>query len=108
MNEMNERLPRAEAELEALAEYYDGHDTGPEMEGDGQWVEPPMVTTSLRLPKPLVDALKAEAGHQHIRHTALMRKVLSAYVAGDAAQPAEIIDRLERIERLLNEERRAG
>ncbi|GAA1708810.1 hypothetical protein GCM10009745_65860 [Kribbella yunnanensis] len=101
MNKMNEELPRPEAELESLADYYDTHDTGSEM-ADGEWVEPPMVTTSLRLPKPLVDALKVEAGQQHIRHTALMRKVLAAYVSGDAIQPAEIIDRLERIERLLD------
>ncbi|NEA31581.1 hypothetical protein [Streptomyces sp. SID13031] len=49
-----------------MAEHYAGHDTGSEMSG-GEWVDPPMVTTLLRLPKPLVDALKAEAGQQHIR-----------------------------------------
>jgi hypothetical protein len=108
MDEMNERLPRPEADLEALANYYDTHDTAEEMDGDGVWVEPPMVTTSLRLPKPLMDALKADAGEQHIRHTALMRKVLAAYVAGDAVRPAEIIDRLDRIERILNSDRKAG
>lgn len=107
MDQMKERLPRTEAELEELADYYETHDTGSEMD-DGQWVEPPMVTTSLRLPKPLVDALKAEAGQQHMRHTALMRKVLAAYVAGDSVQPTEIIDRLDRIERLLNADRKAG
>lgn len=107
MDEMNEKLPRSEAELQSLADYYDNHDTGSEMT-DGQWVEPPMVTTSLRLPKPLVDALKAEAGHQHIRHTALMRRVLAAYVEGATVQPAEIIDRLDRIERLLHHDREAG
>jgi hypothetical protein len=43
-----------------------------------------------------------------MRHTALMRKVLAAYVAGDSVQPTEIIDRLDRIERLLNADRKAG
>jgi hypothetical protein len=107
MTKKNERLPRRRADLEALAEHYDTHDTGSEMTG-GEWVDPPMVTTSLRLPKPLVDALKAEAGQQHIRHTALMRRVLAAHVAGEAVEQTEILDRLKRIERLLDEERRAG
>lgn len=107
MTKRNERLPRPNAELEALAEHYGAHDTGSEMTG-GEWVDPPMVTTSLRLPKPLVDALKAEAGQQHIRHTALMRRVLAAHIAGESVEQAEILDRLERIERLLSEERRAG
>ncbi|WP_020389847.1 hypothetical protein [Kribbella catacumbae] len=107
MKKKSERLPRSKTELEALAEHYGTHDTGSEMAG-GEWVEPPMVTTSLRLPKPLVDALKAEAGQQHIRHTALMRRVLAAHVAGEAVEQTEILDRLDRIERLLNEERQAG
>lgn len=107
MTKRNERLPRPNAELEALAEHYSTHDTGSEMTG-GEWVDPPMVTTSLRLPKPLVDALKAEAGQQHIRHTALMRRVLAAHIAGESVEQTEILDRLERIERLLSEERRAG
>lgn len=107
MSQKNEGLPRREAELEALAEHYADHDTGSEMSG-GEWVDPPMVTTSLRLPKPLVDALKAEAGQQHIRHTALMRRVLTAHVAGESVEQTEILDRLKRIERLLDEERRAG
>src|SRR4051794_36907334 len=107
MTEKKEMFPLPEAELEALAEHYATHDTGAEM-SDGEWVDPPMVTTSLRLPKPLVDALKAEAGQRHIRHTALMRRVLAAHVAGEAVEQSEILDRLERIERLLNEDRRAG
>lgn len=108
MTKKSERLPRPASELEALATYYETHDTGEEMGGDGTWIEPPMVTTSLRLPKPLMEAIKAEAGEQHIRHTALMRKVLAAYVAGEQVRPADIIDRLDRIERLINAERRAG
>jgi hypothetical protein len=107
MTKKNEGLPRSRGELEELAEYYGTHDTGPEMAG-GEWAEPPMVTTSLRLPKPLVDALKVEAGQQHIRHTALMRRVLAAHVAGESVEQNEILDRLKRIERLLDEERRAG
>lgn len=109
MDEKDE-LPRPAAELESLAEYYATHDTAEELDADvdGVWVEPPMVTTSLRLPKPLMDALKAEAGELHIRHTALMRKVLAAHVAGEAPRPAEIIDRLDRIERILSSERKAG
>jgi hypothetical protein len=107
MTKKNEKLPRRKAELDALAAHYDTHDTGSEMAG-GEWIDPPMVTTSLRLPKPLVDALKAEAGQQHIRHTALMRRVLTAHVAGEAVEQTEILDRLKRIERLLDEERRAG
>ncbi|WP_328996549.1 BrnA antitoxin family protein [Kribbella sp. NBC_01245] len=103
-----ERLPRSEAELEELATYYGETDTAEEMDRDGVWVEPPMVTTSLRLPKPLMDAIRAKAGEQHIRHTALMRDILTAWFSSDQTQPSEIIDRLERIERLISEDRKAG
>jgi hypothetical protein len=51
-----EELPQPKAKVDALAEHYGTHDAGSEM-ADGEWVEPPMVTTSRRLPKPFVDAL---------------------------------------------------
>ena len=39
MTKQPEQLPRPEAELERLAEYYDTHDTSAEME-HGDWVDP--------------------------------------------------------------------
>ncbi len=61
MTKQPEQLPRPEAELERLAEYYDTHDTSAEME-PGRWVEPqPMATTSLRLPVEVIDQLKRQA-----------------------------------------------
>jgi len=97
-----EMLPRPAEELEQLAEHYDTHDTSAEMER-GEWVEPqPMVTTSLRLPSPLVAALKAEARREGVRYTMLLRRVLEAHVRRpEADELTEIRERLARVERQL-------
>jgi hypothetical protein len=51
MTDNNDQLPRAAAELEALASYYDTHDTSKDMK-DGQWVDPQSMTTTSQTASP--------------------------------------------------------
>lgn len=95
MSDDMEKLPRPASELEALASYYDEHDTADEME-DGRWVQP-MVTTSLRLPGELVEQIKENARREGKRHTAYIRELLEHSMRGSAA-PGE----LTRINRKLD------
>jgi predicted DNA-binding protein len=70
-------------QIEELAEYYDTHDTADEMDG-GRVVEPlvdPMVVVSLRLPKHVVDQVRALAAERGVRPTALLREWVEAQVA---------------------------
>lgn len=101
---MTEKLPRGAAELRALADHYDRTDTSAEM-AHGHWVEPqPMKTTSLRLPEQVIDDLRAEARHEGVRYTELVRRVLESHLRmsrPDHVHTADIIDRLERIEQMV-------
>ena len=104
-----EQLPRPEAELERLAEYYDTHDTSAELETGG-WVEPrPMATTSLRLPVEVIDQLKQQARERHLRYTSYVRSILErAARGGGPPEIADITERLERIERAVTEKQGLG
>ncbi len=71
-------------DLEALAGHYDTTDTSAELgraSFEDRAAAEPMVTTSLRLPKPLMDELRAEADAAGIRVTALMRQWLEERLA---------------------------
>lgn len=65
--------------LNEIAEYAEQHDFSAEIEEQGTWHpggEPdadPMVSSSLRLPKSLLDWARAEADKNHVRPTALIR-----------------------------------
>lgn len=74
---------------EVTAEYYDTHDVVEE-HGEGGWssVEPVaregmMITTSLRLPKPIMDEVRRVAGDRGLKPTALMRQWIEAALASD-------------------------
>src|SRR3954451_17691825 len=102
MTEQNEQLPRPTEELEALAAYYDTHDTSSEMES-GEWVDPrPMRTTSLRLPSDVVDALKTLAQARGIRYTAFVRDIIEEAVSGPRVAEQEDLARIN--ERLAKTE----
>ncbi|HZZ48974.1 MAG TPA: hypothetical protein VFE65_19005 [Pseudonocardia sp.] len=62
-----------------LREHYDTHDTSHEMEG-GEWItevdNDPMVTTSLLLPKSVLDDVRALARAGGVKPTALRRRRL--------------------------------
>ncbi|MEJ2857348.1 MULTISPECIES: hypothetical protein [unclassified Saccharothrix] len=104
----SEALPMPAEKLEALAAYYDDHDTSSEME-DGEWVDPrPMKTTSLRLPTEVVDALKSLAQARGQRYTAFVREIVEQVVTGTRTvgrdEVVRSIDRrLARIEKVVEE-----
>ena len=72
--------------LGRIAEHYETHDASTELEGaesEDTTAAVPMVTTSLRLPKPIMDALRAAADSRGVRTTALMREWLEERLARD-------------------------
>ncbi len=100
---MSERLPRSSEELESLARHYDDTDASDEI-AEGRIVTPePMVTTSLRLPRSVVEQLRREAGRRGMRYTTLLREVAEQHVTGSSAvdQPASSAT-LERLEGKLD------
>ena len=64
-------------QIDELRDHYDNTDTSDQMDG-GTWetdVDPnPMVTTSLRLPKDVLDWVREQAAEQHAKPTALIRQ----------------------------------
>lgn len=82
-----------------LREYYDTHDTSEEMEHGTLVTEPPdpdpYVSTSLRLPKSLLDWVRAQAEAEHVRPTALIRAWIEERRSGT---PTTLTGRLERLE----------
>ena len=76
--------------MRELREFYDTHDTSDEMD-DGHWVTEvntdPMVTTSLRLPKSVLDKVRAAARARGVRPTALMREWIETLVAQAGTTP---------------------
>jgi hypothetical protein len=64
-------------QLERIAAGYETGDASAELdraEYDDTTTAEPMVTTSLRLPKPVMDAVRAAAEARGIRPTTLMRE----------------------------------
>ncbi|MCP3798502.1 BrnA antitoxin family protein [Allokutzneria sp. A3M-2-11 16] len=86
--------------LEEIAEYADSHDFSADME-HGTWHpggerDPdPMVSTSLRLPKSLLDWVRGEAEKSHVKHTALIRSWIEEKRTGSE-------DLAQRVKRLEN------
>jgi ferredoxin-NADP reductase len=74
--------------LEQAAEHYETGDASAELERadyDDSTTAEPMVTTSLRLPKPVMDAIRAAADARGIRPTALMREWVEQQLLEQAA-----------------------
>jgi hypothetical protein len=86
--------------LDELAEYYDTHDLSTEME-HGQWEEEcepdPMVATSLRLPKSLLDWVREQAAAAHMKPTALIR----AWIEQQRQGSDNLNRRVERLEQAV-------
>ena len=81
------------AQREELAKYYSTHSTAEAMT-TGEWVnEPaadPMVTTSLRLPVELMQAVRAMAAREGLKPTALMRRWVEDAISGrGGSEPAK-------------------
>ncbi|MDN5915042.1 MAG: hypothetical protein L0I76_08035 [Pseudonocardia sp.] len=97
-----------------LRDHYDTTDTSDQMDG-GTWetdVDPnPMVTTSLRLPKDVLDWVREQAAEQHTKPTALIRQWIEQRQAISrrphklvtGGRPAELEERLQRLEQAVFE-----
>jgi predicted DNA binding CopG/RHH family protein len=66
-------------QIKKMRDYADDVDLSDEIE-QGHWetdvTDDPMVTTSLRLPKSLLDWIRARAAEQHVKPTAWIRDIL--------------------------------
>lgn len=85
-----------------LREEFDTTSTADSMDG-GTWVtevDPdPMITTSLRLPKSLLDWVRTQADHQGIKPTALIRRWIEEQQrTGDQNSPIAITRRIQALE----------
>lgn len=96
---MSERLPRSEAELGDLADFYAQHDVSEDIEAGDVVTPEPMVTASLRLPAEVLDKLRAEAADRGVRYTTLIRDVLIAHVTAGRPSSRALASRLDRLER---------
>ena len=87
-----------EKDLARLREHYDTTDVSDAIDR-GKWEtdtqSDPMVTTSLRLPKSVLDWVRAEAEAQHVKPTALIRQWIEDR---RSANSDPVTTRLERLE----------
>lgn len=71
--------------IQHVRDYADSHDLSDEIDR-GHWeidtVDEPMVTTSLRLPKSLLDWVRDQAAERHVKPTAWIRELLEHQRAG--------------------------
>ncbi|SFS40408.1 hypothetical protein [Saccharopolyspora flava] len=86
--------------LDKIAEYYDTHDMSEVMES-GHWVEEPpepdpVITTSLRLPKSLLDRVRDRAAADDVTTTAWIRGLIEAEL--ERTEPHGVEARLQRLE----------
>ena len=91
-----------ERKLAQLRDYYDTADLSAEIE-HAHWetdVEPdPMVTTSLRLPKSVLDWVRQQAETEHVKPTALIRRWIEEQREERAKDVSGRLERLvERLE----------
>ncbi|MET8625541.1 hypothetical protein ABZW30_17640 [Kitasatospora sp. NPDC004669] len=82
------------AELEAIVEYYETHElTEDEImnaePGEQVAAESVMITTSLRLPKPVMDEVRRRARERGLKPTAIMREWIEAAIA-DVDEPVPL------------------
>ena len=81
-------------QLERIAEDYEAGDASTELDRadyDDSTVAEPMVTVSLRLPKPVMDAVRAAADARGMRPTALMREWVEQQVVELATAGEQVI-----------------
>ena len=98
-------------QIAELREYYDTTSTAEELadEAAGRWEDDvetdPMVTTSLRLPKSLLDTVRAEAKALEVKPTALIRTWIEQHYTapqpGVQDEPHTLAERITRLERAV-------
>jgi hypothetical protein len=90
------------SKLDEIAAHAETHDFTAEME-HGVWEDDveadPMVTTSVRLPKSLLDWVREQAASQHVRPSVLIRQWMEQHrdASGDAGTP-DLATRVARLE----------
>jgi len=95
-----------------IADYAQHHDFAAEME-QGTWEADteadPMITTSVRLPKSLLDWVRHRAAAQHVRPSALIRQwIEQRRDASETEDAGNLAARVERLERAVFHESRAS
>lgn len=84
--------------------YYDTHDTADEMDG-GHWetetVPEPMITTSLRLPQPLMAAVRAEAARRGLKPSTLIREILEREITSAVPHQRDLEQRVQALEEAM-------
>lgn len=98
--------------FDEIADHAQAHDFSAEME-QGVWETDsdadPMVTTSLRLPKSLLDWVREQSATQHLRPSGLIRQwIEQRRDAGGAPVIEELAARLERLEHRVFTDTRAS
>ena len=88
-----------------IADYAQHHDFAAEME-QGSWEADidtdPMITTSVRLPKSLLDWVRHHAAAQHVRPSVLIRQWIEQHRdAAEAQGTGDLATRVERLERVV-------
>ena len=100
------------SKLEEIADYAEHHDFAAEME-QGSWEAgtdvDPMITTSVRLPKSLLDWVRRSAAAQHVRPSVLIRQWIEQHRDAAETEGAEdLAGRVERLERAVFRDTRAS
>jgi hypothetical protein len=100
------------SKLDEIAEYAERHDFAAEME-QGTWEADtdadPMITTSVRLPKSLLDWIRHRAAAQHVRPSALIRQwIEERRDTAEAEGAGDLTARIERLERAVFRDTRAS
>jgi hypothetical protein len=89
----------AKKRVDEIAEYAETHDFAAEIAERGAWEADtdtdPMVTTSLRLPKSLLDWVRDQAAKEHVRPTVLIRQWIEQRREAGGDDLAGRIERLE-------------
>jgi len=75
--------------MDKIREHYDNHDTSEDLASafeagtvveEGDTADDPMITTSLRLPRSVLQAVRQRAAAEGIKPTALMRRIIETSV----------------------------
>ncbi len=100
------------SELDEIADYAQHHDFAAEME-QGTWEAgtdaDPMITTSVRLPKSLLDWVRHRAAVEHVRPSVLIRQWIEQHRDAAGAQDAgDLAARVERLEHAVFRDTKAS
>ena len=100
------------SKLDEISEYAQHHDFAAEMER-GTWEADtdadPMITTSVRLPKSLLDWVRHRAAAEHVRPSVLIRQWIEQHRdAAEAEDAGDLAARVERLERAVFRDTRAS